>query len=61
MYTRIYEALRLCPSQGKGEFEERFVEEIYKAKKKLWHVESEANEDKKKALRSYLIVRPGLA
>ena len=49
--------MRLCPSQGKGEFEERFVEEIYRAKKKLWHITVEEKEEEKKLLRSYLIVR----
>lgn len=51
--------MRLCPSQGKGEFEERFVEEIYRAKKKLWHITVEEKEEEKKLLRSYLIVRLG--
>lgn len=56
MYVEIDPALRLCPSQGKSEFEARFVDEIYKAKKKLWLLEAEANDGKKKALRSYLSV-----
>lgn len=57
MYVGGEAALRLCPSQGKLEFEERFVDEIYKAKKKLWQLAAEESAERKKALRSYLIVR----
>ena len=56
MLILIDEALRLCPSQKKGEFEERFIEEIYLVKKKLWIMDTESKEEKKKALRSYLTV-----
>ena len=49
----------LCPSQGKNEYEGKFVDKIYKCKKKMWILTNEEETERKKAVRSYLVVNSG--